>query len=125
MTSAASVREVLEPRLVDLIAGLRRHQVEEAVGLLLDYIDAQAGPAMPAVSGESEAFELFRTFVRDNAKALRMVAHWADGRCSCAALLEMLVAELQLADSKSLASRERAAGTSPLFVEDGGVGDTA
>ena len=123
MTSAASVREVLEPRLVDLIAGLRRHQVEEAVGLLLDYIDAQAGPAMPAVIGEIEAFELFRTFVHDNAKALHMVAPWGDGRC--AGLLEVLVAELQLADSKPLASRERATGTSLLFAEDGGVGDTA
>lgn len=112
MTSAAPVREVLEPRLVDLIAGLRRHQVEEAVGLLLDYIDAQAGSAMPAVIGESEAFELFRTFVRDNADARRVVVPWGDGRC--AALLEVL-----------LASRERAAGTSPVFAEDGGVGDTA
>jgi hypothetical protein len=27
--------------LVNLIAGLRRHEVEEAIGLLLDYIDNQ------------------------------------------------------------------------------------
>lgn len=33
-------RESLEPRLVNLIAGLRRHQVQEAVALLLDYVDA-------------------------------------------------------------------------------------
>lgn len=33
-------RRQLEPRLVDLIAGLRRHQVQEAMQLLLDYIDA-------------------------------------------------------------------------------------
>lgn len=30
----------LQPHLVNLITGLRRHQVEEAVALLLDYIDA-------------------------------------------------------------------------------------
>lgn len=36
----ACAREHLEPRLVDLICGLRRHQVEEAVSLLLSYIDA-------------------------------------------------------------------------------------
>lgn len=35
-------REELEPRLIHLIAGLRRHQVEEAVFLLLNYIDAKA-----------------------------------------------------------------------------------
>lgn len=122
MSEAASVRKVLEPRLVDLIAGLRRHQVEEAVGLLLDYIDDKAGPAVPAVVGEAEAFELFRTFVRENAKALRMVAHWGDGRCG--ALLEVLVAELQHADSTLPAGREHAAGTTPMFAEEGGVEGT-
>lgn len=33
------LRQKLEPRLVHLIAGLRQHQVVEAVSLLLDYID--------------------------------------------------------------------------------------
>lgn len=42
---AARVRALLEPRLVHLIAGLRHHQVEEAVKLLLDYIDARATPS--------------------------------------------------------------------------------
>ena len=37
-------RSKLQPRLVHLIAGLRLHQVEEAVGLLLDYIDSKAAP---------------------------------------------------------------------------------
>lgn len=32
-------RATLQPKLVHLIAGLRHHQVEEAVALLLDYID--------------------------------------------------------------------------------------
>lgn len=35
-------RIALEPRLVHLIAGLRHHQVVEAVHLLLDYIDAKS-----------------------------------------------------------------------------------
>ena len=35
-------RSELEPLLVHLIAGLRRHQVREAVGLLLDYVDGVA-----------------------------------------------------------------------------------
>ena len=35
-------RSKLQPRLVHLISGLRRHQVEEAVDLLLDYIDYRA-----------------------------------------------------------------------------------
>ena len=35
----SAYRKALQPRLVELIAGLRRHQVEEAVELLLDYID--------------------------------------------------------------------------------------
>lgn len=33
-------RANLQPRLVRLISGLALHQVEEAVGLLLDYVDA-------------------------------------------------------------------------------------
>jgi len=95
MTTAASVRQILEPRVVDLISGLRRPRVEEAVGLLLDYIDAQAAPAR--VSSDTEAFALFRGFVVANAEALRMVAHWGDGRCG--ALHEVLLAELQNASS--------------------------
>ena len=44
-----TVRQRIEPRLVDLLTGLRRHQVQEAVALLLDYIDAArvAPPAEP------------------------------------------------------------------------------
>lgn len=38
-------RSKLQPKLVHLIAGLRRHQVEEAVDLLLDYIDSTAAQA--------------------------------------------------------------------------------
>lgn len=38
-------RDELEPYLVKLIAGLRHHQVEEAVHLLLDYIDTRAAHA--------------------------------------------------------------------------------
>ncbi len=38
----AKYREVLEPRLVHLIAGLRYQQAQEAVALLLDYIDVKA-----------------------------------------------------------------------------------
>lgn len=41
--TAADHRNLIQPRLVDLIAGLRRHQVEEAVQILLDYIDTAAG----------------------------------------------------------------------------------
>lgn len=40
-------RTKLEPQLVDLIAGLSRPQVEEAVRLLLDYIDAGAWVTSP------------------------------------------------------------------------------
>lgn len=40
-------RSKLQPRLVHLIAGLRRHQVEEAVDLLLDYIDSKTVPEPP------------------------------------------------------------------------------
>jgi formylglycine-generating enzyme required for sulfatase activity len=35
----ASVRQALQPHLVNQICGLRRHQVEDAVKQLLDYID--------------------------------------------------------------------------------------
>ncbi|MDO9002836.1 MAG: hypothetical protein Q7V20_05225 [Aquabacterium sp.] len=42
-------RTWLQPRLVHLISGLRLQQVEEAVQLLLDYIDSSAAPAPPAV----------------------------------------------------------------------------
>ena len=38
-------RAWLQPRLVHLISGLRVHQVEEAVQLLLDYVDQAASPA--------------------------------------------------------------------------------
>ena len=40
-------RTRLQPRLVHLISGLRVHQVEEAVQLLLDYVDQAASPATP------------------------------------------------------------------------------
>jgi hypothetical protein len=35
----ASVRQALQPHLVNQICGLRRHQVQDAVKQLLDYID--------------------------------------------------------------------------------------
>lgn len=35
-------RTELEPRLVHLICGLRSHQVEEAMRLLLDYVDGKS-----------------------------------------------------------------------------------
>ena len=41
-------RSELEPKLVDLIAGLRAHQVKLAVQLLLDYIDDRTGHPQPA-----------------------------------------------------------------------------
>lgn len=44
MTSALP-RSQLEPKLVSLIAGLRQHQVQEAMRLLLDYIDASRTPS--------------------------------------------------------------------------------
>lgn len=40
-------RSLLQPKLVELIAGLRRHQVEDAVDLLLNYIDRAAGSQVP------------------------------------------------------------------------------
>ena len=40
-------RAWLQPRLVNLISGLRVHQVEEAVQLLLDYVDRAASLATP------------------------------------------------------------------------------
>jgi len=43
-------RKTLQPRLVHLIAGLRRHQVEEAVELLLNYIDASGAQAAAATA---------------------------------------------------------------------------
>lgn len=51
-THSSGYRKVLQPRLVELIAGLRRHQVEEAVQLLLDYIDnSTAAPAVADADG--------------------------------------------------------------------------
>lgn len=41
----SAVREKLEPHLIAQFCGLRRHQVTDAIGLLLDYIDASAQPA--------------------------------------------------------------------------------
>lgn len=46
-------RTWLQPRLVQLITGLRRHQVEEAVHLLLDYIDSNVAAAPPAVANDA------------------------------------------------------------------------
>jgi len=124
----SDARKVLEPHLVNLIAGLRRHQVEEAVALLLDYIDAQSSAArtqiqvvtvttsqadhlaIPTVA-DAQAFEMFRTFVRTNAPALRLVASWGDGECG--ALHEVLRKELQ-GWAPSLAAM-------PLFPEEGGA----
>lgn len=85
--------EKFEPHLVRLITSLKARDVELAVQMLLDYIDEKAAPVPAPVIGESEAFDLFRTFVRDNAKALRLIAHWGDGRCG--ALHEVLLNELQ------------------------------
>jgi hypothetical protein len=48
-------RSTLQPRLVNLIAGLRRHQVEEAVRLLLDYIDDHEREASTFVGVEDQA----------------------------------------------------------------------
>lgn len=45
-------RSKLEPDLVDLIAGLRRHQVVEAVKRLLDYIDTTAQPKPEQAVGD-------------------------------------------------------------------------
>jgi hypothetical protein len=45
MATKTAHRKGLEPHLVNLIAGLRHHQVEEAVRLLLDYVDAGDGGA--------------------------------------------------------------------------------
>lgn len=111
----AQVEQCLQNVLRSHPGGMRHVAAETAISTLLDYIDDKAGPAQ--VVGESEAFELFRTFVRQNAKALRMVAHWGDGRCG--ALLEVLVAELQHADSTPPASCKQAAGTTPMFAEEG------
>lgn len=44
-------RDWLQPRLVQLIAGLRKHQVEEAVQLLLDYIDQLEPDRLSHLSG--------------------------------------------------------------------------
>ena len=44
-------RSYVQPRLVHLIAGLRQHQVEEAMQILLDYIDHRA-PAAPSAEGD-------------------------------------------------------------------------
>lgn len=126
---ADATREKLEPHLVHLIASLKRGDVELAVQLLLDYIDAKAAPVPAPVIGESEAAALFKTFVRDNAKALRMVANWGDGECGW--LHEVLLNELQgkslfvKQDGKcnpdAMAGASQAAGSAPLFPEDGGV----
>lgn len=48
--SRSSVRQVLQPHLVNQICGLRRHQVEDAVELLLNYIDTAADEAAQAKS---------------------------------------------------------------------------
>jgi hypothetical protein len=47
-------RQELEPRLVHLIAGLRHHQVEEAVRLLLDYIDSRPIPLLGTVEPKEQ-----------------------------------------------------------------------
>lgn len=134
-------RAVLEPHLVNLIAGLRREQVTLAVHLLLNYIDEGRGLPVPFI-GESGAFELFRTFVRQNAAALRMVAHWGDGECG--ALHEVLLNELQgkslftgavrgFADDGSATAGKPLPngcasgghpGQAPMFAEEGGVEGT-
>ncbi|MBB6580051.1 hypothetical protein HNP33_004177 [Comamonas odontotermitis] len=48
--SLSNYRKKLEPHLVHLIAGLRHHQVKEAVALLLDYIDTKS-QTMPTSTG--------------------------------------------------------------------------
>lgn len=119
MSDLETARKALEPRLIHLICGLRQEQVTEAVAILLDYIDASRAPQPAPVIGEADAMALFKTFVRDNAKALRLVAHWGDG--ACGALHEVLLNELQ---GKSLFGGPRASGPDgafPLFPEDGGI----
>jgi hypothetical protein len=45
-----TTRAAIEPKLVDLIAGLRRHQVSEAVQILLDYVDSRSYDAAHATT---------------------------------------------------------------------------
>lgn len=52
-TQLQQQRALIQPQLVDLIAGLRRHQVEEAVQILLDYIDASTAAAQRLPAFES------------------------------------------------------------------------
>lgn len=47
-------RHVLQPRVVHLLCGLRRHQVEEAVQLLLDYADGFRREATTQCGGLSQ-----------------------------------------------------------------------
>lgn len=105
----SEIRAEIGRRLVDAICVLERPGVAEALGLLFDYIDARAAARVPFI-GERGAMEMFRTFVRENAEALRMVASWGDGECG--ALHDVLRKELQ-------GWEPRRAG--PLFAEDGGV----
>lgn len=48
-------RQALASRLVELFCGLRRHQVEEAVQLLLDRIDSKEAAANSGPTGKGNA----------------------------------------------------------------------
>lgn len=66
-------RAALQPRLVHLIGGLRLHQVEEAVRLLLDYIDARA--AEPPVTRSDQVLAVIRGHLADYHLALDQRRH--------------------------------------------------
>ncbi|WP_399696577.1 hypothetical protein [Xenophilus sp.] len=55
-------------------------------------VERYPGVTNAASALEREAMDTFRSFVRENAALLRVVAHWGDGECG--ALLDVLKAEL-------------------------------
>ncbi|THJ30974.1 hypothetical protein E8K88_16555 [Lampropedia aestuarii] len=69
-------RALFQPQLVELIAGLRRHQIEEAVQILLDYIDASTASVQCLPSFESPLVQSIYEILADSDAATPTGEHY-------------------------------------------------
>lgn len=83
-------RAIIEPHLVNLIAGLRLNQVEEAMRILLDYVDASSDQPSSSKrpASEQSALEAIQRALADYHFALDLRKHGGDACQSLATAIK-------------------------------------